>query len=378
MHTSDILIVGGGLVGSAIAWGSARLGQNVIVLDEGDQALRASRGNFGLVWVQGKGEGLSDYARWSLQSAQQWAQLARTLEEETGIDVSLQQHGGLSIALSDEDLADKVKRLQWLQSEIGSSYQFETLDAKALREMVPQIGETIPGATFSRMDGHVNPLKLFLALHRALKVNNVALHSNIKVEKIEHKNGAFECHTKKGIFKAKKIVMAAGLANTHLAQQVGIYAPVKPNRGQVLITERIPQLLELPSNYVRQTDEGTVQIGDSLEDVGLNDYTTTPVLQTIAQRAIRCFPILKNTRIVRSWAALRVMSPDGFPIYQESESMPGAFVATCHSGVTLAANHAFTIAPWIAGQTKPDAIKAFASARFNSQYLSSLGEEYAH
>jgi glycine/D-amino acid oxidase-like deaminating enzyme len=112
--------------------------------------------------------------------------------------------------------------------------------------------------------------------------------------------------------------------------------------------------------------------------VGYNDGTTTPVLQNIAQRAVRCFPLLANTRVVRSWAALRIMSPDGFPIYQESSSMPGAFLVTCHSGVTLAANHALTIAPWIAGDQKPDAIQAFTANRFHAERTSPLGEEHAH
>lgn len=94
MHTSDIVVVGAGLVGSALAWGLSRLDQKVTILDEGDQTLRASRGNFGLVWVQGKGAGLSDYARWSLRSATQWPELANALAAQTGVDVALQQKGG--------------------------------------------------------------------------------------------------------------------------------------------------------------------------------------------------------------------------------------------------------------------------------------------
>lgn len=60
----DTIVVGGGLVGAAVAWGLAREGETVTVIDEGDIALRASRGNFGLVWVQTKGKNLFDYARW--------------------------------------------------------------------------------------------------------------------------------------------------------------------------------------------------------------------------------------------------------------------------------------------------------------------------
>jgi glycine/D-amino acid oxidase-like deaminating enzyme len=69
-------------------------------------------------------------------------------------------------------------------------------------------------------------------------------------------------------------------------------------------------------------------------------------------------------RLVRTWAALRVYSPDGFPIYDESARYPGAFVVTCHSGVTLAAAHALRIAPWIAGGAMPEEIPAFTGSRF--------------
>ena len=65
----DVVVIGGGLVGSAVAWGLGRAGARVVVLDEGDDALRASRGNFGLVWVQGKGDGMPEYAAWTRNSA---------------------------------------------------------------------------------------------------------------------------------------------------------------------------------------------------------------------------------------------------------------------------------------------------------------------
>jgi glycine/D-amino acid oxidase-like deaminating enzyme len=76
--------------------------------------------------------------------------------------------------------------------------------------------------------------------------------------------------------------------------------------------------------------------------------------------------MLQNVRLVRMWAALRVYSPDGFPIYNESEAHPGAFVVTCHSGVTLAAAHAMRIAPWVMGAPMPDELPTFSARRFES------------
>src|SRR5947209_18575059 len=100
-NESDFAVVGGGLVGMAIAWGLARCGRKVTVLDEGDVAFRASRGNFALVWVQSKGVGMSEYALWTMQSSQLWPELAQVIEAQTGLDVRFQRPGGLHLLRSE-------------------------------------------------------------------------------------------------------------------------------------------------------------------------------------------------------------------------------------------------------------------------------------
>jgi glycine/D-amino acid oxidase-like deaminating enzyme len=95
---------------------------------------------------------------------------------------------------------------------------------------------------------------------------------------------------------------------------------------------------------------------------------THSVLAVLADRAVRMFPRLAPLNIVRSWAALRVMPEDKFPIYDQSLECPGAFVAACHSGVTLAANHALTLAPMIAkGELSAPIFQSFSSRRFHVQ-----------
>lgn len=359
----DVLVLGGGLVGSAVAWGLAREGAHVTVLDQDDGAFRASRGNFGLVWIQGKGYGLSPYARWSRSSATRWPALAAALLDETGIDVALRQPGGFQFFFSDDDLAEREKRLGTLQRELGD-YPYQLLDAREVRERVPQIGPDVIGASYTPMDGHVNPLKLLRALHTGMQRRGVKLVNNEETLRITPDSGGFAVQGKRGTYRAARVVLAAGLGNRALAPHVGLHAPVAPNRGQVLISERVAPFLHYPTLNVRQTDEGTVQFGDSMEEVGLNDFTTTHVLSDIARRGVRAFPLLKNVRLVRTWAALRVYSPDGFPIYDQSALHPGAFVVTCHSGVTLAAAHALRIARWITGGAMPDELPSFSGARF--------------
>jgi len=364
MNTSDVIVVGGGLVGSSVAYGLARAGARVQVLDEGDDAFRASRGNFGLVWVQGKGYKFAPYARWTRQSASLWPTLAAELLDETGVDVHLQQPGGYAFFFSEKEIEERRARLQQIQDDLNGDYPFEMLDNAQIRERLPEIGPAVVGASYTPMDGHTNPLKVFRALHAACNKRGVAFRTRQTVASIKHANGVFRVQGNGTTFEAPRLVLAAGLGNRMLADMVGLHAPVQPNRGQVLVSERIRPFLNGPTMHVRQTDEGTIQIGDSLEDVGYNDGTTTDVLSNIAARAVKTFPMLGQLNLVRAWAALRVMSPDGFPIYQESPTRPGAFVVTCHSGVTLAANHVLRVAPWLAGGDKPQGIEEFAGDRF--------------
>lgn len=364
---ADVIVVGGGLVGTAVAYGLARQKASVLVLDEGDQAFRASRGNFGLVWVQGKGYGFAPYARWTMRSARGWPQLAAELLQETGVDVQLRQPGGYAFCFTEEELEARRARLQSIRDDLGgrpADYPFEMLDTPTVRERVPHIGPEVVGASYTPMDGHANPLKLLRALHAALQQRGVRVVPGSPVQQIGRSADVFTVQAGGQRWQAPRIVLAAGLGNRTLAEQVGLHAPVQPNRGQVLIGERAGHFLDFPTLNVRQTDEGTIQLGDSMEEVGFDDSTTTDVLAAIARRGVRSFPVLAGLKLVRAWGALRVMSPDGFPIYQQSAAQPGAFVTTCHSGVTLAANHALAIAPWVLGGAKPEEINPFEGSRF--------------
>ncbi|HET8746604.1 MAG TPA: FAD-dependent oxidoreductase [Ramlibacter sp.] len=367
MHKEEVIVVGGGVVGAAIAFGIARTGSPVTVLDQGDIAHRASRGNFGLVWMQSKGDGFPPYARWAREAVEHWAPLAKELLERTGIDVALQQSGGYWIGFSDAEMRARETMLEKLRP-MGRGIPYEMLDRAALKQRLPAIGPTVAGGSFCPLDGHVNPLKLLHALHAGLKTLGARIHSNVDVTHVVHDKdrGGFELRSPEGrAWRAQRVVLAAGLGNKALAAQVGLHAPVSPNRGQVLITERLKPFLPCPTNKARQTNEGTVQLGYSVEDVGFDDGTTPSAIEWIARRAIATFPILSAVRLVRAWGALRVMTPDGCPIYQESQTCPGAFVATSHSGVSLAGTHAYVVGPWMAGlSTAPEAIHEFAGDRY--------------
>lgn len=364
MSKTDLIVVGGGLVGMSIAYGLALLGRQVTVLDEGDDGLRAARGNFGLLWVQGKGYRNRPYAGWTRQSVALWPQLNALLHSDTGIDVHLRQPGGFQLCLSDEELAEETRRLVWLKEAFEGDYPFEVLDPAQLKKRIPGIGPGVVGACYTSMDGHVNPLKLLRALYAACALRGVKVVNGLSVDAIDRHGGGFEVRAAQQRLCAEHLVLTAGLGNRPLGAMLGMDVPVRPNRGQILVTERLQPFLQYPTTYVRQTDEGTVQLGDSLEAVGFDDRTTSQVMSEIAARGVQCFPRLGQVRMVRAWGALRVLSADGYPIYEAAHDSPGAFVVTCHSGVTLAAAHALRLAPWIAGEAEEPAIQSFNLARF--------------
>lgn len=361
----DVLVLGGGVVGMAIAYGLATEGKRVRVLDEGDDAYRASRGNFGLVWVQGKGLGKPDYARWSIAAARRWSSFAQELTEQTGIDVELSQVGGLAMCLDETELSRRVADLETLRMALDGDYPYEILGSRDLRKIEPSIGPDVIGAIYCPRSGHASPLRLLRALVQAFEARGGTIAAGMRCDRIEHRAGLFRVSAGGTEHVADRIVLAAGLGNRDLAPMVGLEAPVVPIRGQILVSERMQKFLRHPTGHVRQTGEGVIQIGDSKEDVGFDDGTTLEQLSRISKRAIRCYPILAGVNVVRTWGALRVMTPDGFPIYQESRDCPGAFLATCHSGVTLAPMHADSIVDWILGGPEPIEIKTFKAERFH-------------
>ncbi|RKF14161.1 FAD-binding oxidoreductase [Roseovarius spongiae] len=366
--TADTLVIGGGLVGAAVAWGLARQGEKVILIDEGDVALRASRGNFGLVWVQSKGSGMHDYARWTRRSADLWPDFAGQLAEDSGVSPDYHKPGGLHFCLSEEEM-DEVRALNDRMHNVNGAlgYGAEMLDRKQLDELMPGLGPDVVGGSYGKHDGHANPLLLLRGLHAALARRGGRYASDARAETIEPDGTGYRVTTPKDVFRGAKVVLAAGHGNSALAPQLDLDIPLRPEKGQILVTERAAPLLTMPTHLLRQTDEGTIMMGDSHEDTGYSTRSGSPVMSQIARNAIRCFPALANLRLVRSWAAVRILTPDGAPIYQQSDAHPGVFSLNCHSGVTLAGAHALALAPMIAAGALAPEMAAFSAGRFHGQ-----------
>lgn len=369
----DYIVAGAGMVGAAIAAGLAGQGKRVLMLDGADTDLRAAKANFGLVWVQGKGYGNPHYQRLSRLAARLWPAFADELERETGIKVDYERRGGLHFCLGQAQWDERVLRMeQWQAQAAETESCIDMLDRGGLERMFPAVrwGGEVSGASFGQMDGHVNPLRLLAALQVAFLSRGGTLRSQHPVLDIQaQQGGGFLVHAgtegHPAVYGASNVVLAAGLGSVALGPMVALDVPLRPQRGQLLVTERVAPLLPVPASGLRQTGEGTVMIGVTQEEVGYDLSTTTDAAVRMSRKALRVLPDLADARWVRHWSCLRVMTPDGVPVYAESTQYPGAWTALCHSGVTLASFHAGPLARALAERELPDSLEIFHHERFD-------------
>lgn len=363
----DFIVVGVGMVGAAIALGLAREGQSVLALDGSDGDFRAARGNGGLVWVQSKGVKMPPYRVLTERSAGSWPEFSRLLRDVTGIDVDLDQRGGLALCLGEKEFEARRKRLSaWSDPAQRPKYEMVGRDEVERLFKGIALGPEVSGASYGTKDGSVNPLKLLLALQTALIRSGGRLETGNAVRQIEAGTiGGFLVTADNGRYGCDRLVLAAGNGTPELGRMVGLDVPITPERGQAMVTERVQPFLPLPTIGVRQSPEGSVFLGTTKEEVGFDIGVTADAAGHMASRAVRTFPQLARIKVLRQWGCLRIMSPDGHPVYAESETHPGAYVAVCHSGLTLASSHTTDFPQMLISGSFAEKLAPFHHRRFD-------------
>ncbi len=362
----DIAIVGGGIAGSAIGYGLAKAGRRVVIVDGSDHGLRASRTNHGLIWIQGKGANCPPYQRVTRLSSRLWPSFAAELQDLTGIDLEYRPSGGLNFCVSE---AQFEAQRALAERMVGShpDYEVEICERSRLENMLPgiRLGPKVCGASFSPMDGHVNPLLTLRALLDGFVRSGGTLVTGEMVSAITPADGAYRLTTNSRAIAAERVVLAAGNESTELAASLDLPLTLVPQRGQLLVTERVEPVFPFAASGLRQNATGTFQLGFTNENVGRSVDVTLSGGNSIANRALNIMPDLGKLRVVRHWAGLRVLTPDGVPIYDRSRTHPGVFVAACHSAVTLAAFHAGPLADWLSDGGPVGHYQDFSGSRFD-------------
>jgi sarcosine oxidase subunit beta len=325
----DVVVVGGGVRGTSIAYFLARAGVRVALVEKGFLASGASGANAGLVNISQKMP--AHYTTFSLMSGDMYPAFVAELDAE----VDYQRDGYLLLAETDAE-AERLKDLAERQSRVPG-VRVELLDTRAARSLEPALSPRLVAATYCAQDGNVDPMKLTLALGRAARRHGAELLHHREVTGIRLRGGRVAAVvTPAGEIPAGAVVDAAGVLVPEVARMVGVEVPVLPQRGQMLQLEALPPLLSRPVQAIRQLRSGTTMVGTTNEFVGHDRSVTYEAAAQILARARRMIPALAGARVMRGWAGLRPMPPDGLPIYDAVPDVPGFYVAVGHSGVTLA------------------------------------------
>ncbi|MFT4416971.1 NAD(P)/FAD-dependent oxidoreductase [Fredinandcohnia humi] len=322
----ETIVIGGGVIGSGIAYHlSERYKEGILVLDKKFPMNGTSGSTQAWVWVHNKTP--SWYAEFSMYSAELYPYLSRKIG-----DVEYKRTGGLSPFFKEED-REKAQQLADSYQNIG--IKIKVLSRDEVLEKEPSINPKVVGATFSTIDGNVNPFRLIDMYMRAAKKNGVQYSTNTKVTAIEKKDGKFIVIADQKTYVCKNLILAGGTWSRELGKMVGIDIPINQLRGQILVTEPLKPFLNYTISGLRQANNGEVLVGYSMEQAGFDRSTTLDVIQETANMAIHYVPSLKKAKVVRAFSGIRAMPEDGFPIIGKVPDVENLYVAATHSGVTL-------------------------------------------
>jgi sarcosine oxidase subunit beta len=322
----ETIIIGGGIVGSGIAYHLSEIQRNgVAVFDRGFPTCGTSGATQAWVWVHRK------TPAWYGELSWYSAELYKELHHKIG-HIEYKRTGGIAPFFTEEE-RETAWRLAESQAKVGIEIEVLDRDQAVARE--PALSREILGATYCAADGNVNPFRVVQQYMRAAKKNGVTYEAYNEVTNIEKKQGTFVVTSRTGSAVCKNLVISAGVHTAQIGKMIGIAIPVRPVRGQVLITEPLAPLLKHTLAAMRQTVNGEILVGFSKEEAGFDRRTTLDMLREGAQLGIRVVPALAKARVVRGFAGLRVMPKDELPILGPVPGIENLYIAAMHSGVTL-------------------------------------------
>ena len=351
----ETIIIGGGVIGSGIAYHLSEVqSDGILVIDKKFPLSGTSGATHAWIWIHSKSP--SWYAEFSMYSADLYGYLQRKIG-----DIEFNRTGGISPFFTEGE-REQAQKLAECQGEVGIDIQILSRDEALLRE--PALSPEILGAMYSNADGNVNPMRLVDQYMRSSKKNGVTYELYNPVTGIEKKQGSFIVTTENATFSCKKLVLSAGIWTKQLGKMLGITVPVKPVKGQIIITEPLAPLLKLTLSTMRQTSNGEVLIGISKEYAGVDRRSTLDVMIETANMGIKVVPALARAKIVRSFAGLRVMPEDDFPILGMVPGIENLYIAVMHSGITLSPLVGTLMTELIRSGETSIPIERFSIARF--------------
>ncbi len=320
----DVVVIGAGIVGTAIAYHLARKGARSVAVLEKEPApgMGSTAKAAGGIRAQFSS---AINIELSLLSLAQFERFPR----EMGVDVVFHQVGYLWMA-STADQMRLFERNAALQQKLGLS--IEVLDAAGVGRKAPYVRtDDLVGGTFHARDGYAPPADYVMGYHRKARELGVTFLFRQEVEGREGRT----LRTKTGEIAAEKVVIAAGAYSGRLARLLGFEIPVEPVRRQCFVTEPLPGLphpipmtVDYTSGVYLHTESGGLLIGkaDKGEPPGFNENVDYGFLEKIAELAVHRVPALEQARIRTGWGGLYEVTPDHHPVLGEAGE---GFYAAC-------------------------------------------------
>ncbi|WP_196893802.1 NAD(P)/FAD-dependent oxidoreductase [Aureivirga marina] len=358
----DIVIIGGGVVGTAIAYELSKDKSLSIAIVDIKKPGNATQASAGGLWAIGESVGLGCgviffktlskqrqeaqggqievqrphqlppfFFDFCLRSNEMFPQLAEELKDIGGVDFKLEKTG-LKFMMYDDD--DKAYAQNIYDSIPHLKDQMAWMDREELLKEEPYANKNATGALTFLKDDQVNPYLLMNSFREAARVQGVEIiHAEVK-DIVTEGGKVVGVKTSRGNIACNTVINSAGAWAKQIGEMVDVSLPITPVKGQILLTEKMPKILtscfSTSDCYIAQKDNGEILIGSTTEDKGFDVTNSFGQLKGLAEGAVKAFPILKNMNCKRSWTGLRPGTPDEVPILGKVSNVDGYINACGH------------------------------------------------
>lgn len=350
---ADVVVIGGGAIGTAILYALAKTGASVILVEAGDIAEGTSSKCDGNVLISDKMPG------YDAMLAKRSQDLFPTLSDEIGYDIEWTRRGSMLMIENETEMAQAVEYGKGLAD---SGIPVRMMNQKEVREDEPLISPHVIGGLEVQCDGSLYPMALCYGLTLAAERlgAKVMRHTGVTAIERDGKGRVSKVVTTGGDILTGNIVNCAGIWAKEIGQMVGLQIPVESRQGQILVSEQTfpvarrkvvefgylmakfqggeykrdvpPDVEEYGVAFVFEpTHANNFLMGSSRRFVGRDTRCHIGVMKAIANRAKHFFPIMKDIKIIRAYAGLRPYTPDHMPIVSGTD-IPGFYIATGHEG----------------------------------------------
>ncbi len=348
MKTWDVIIVGGGIIGLSLAIELRKSGARVLIVERGEPGREASHAAAGML-ADCMVETPAALQPLATASARMYPEFVHQLQDESGIDVDLRDHG----------------TLLFLRADGAAGLDAEEISAARVAELEPALGIT-KHLAFYLKERSVDPRALTAAALKAAKHREVDISSGTAVTGLLLSDARVAgVSTDKTSYHAPVVVNCAGAWAGQISQH---HFPTRPVKGQMLCVvgaRVLTHVLRTPEVYLVPRSDGRILIGATIEEAGYDKRTDADTIQRMHRAAVTLVPALERARVLESWAGLRPGTPDDLPILGATNTS-GYFVATGHfrDGILLAPITAHVMAQLVTGVKPEMELMPFSPARF--------------